>query len=231
MEALVRQLLQRAEDELYDYDPASDDKDDEKGGGAAAAGASAAGGKEEEVEKEDEEARFWAHMRAQQAQAVAQAQAQARAFRREWSVANGLCHLRVVGRRIELPSTPAAGAAAEGLAAEAQAHQGRRRHQRRAAGPGWEWHAPARHRHRMGDDEEEGLLSAASSDAEGEPPSGTARGYFGAPLPAVVGTRVWKRQQLDGEEEEEVFARFVVWWYGLASYLFIDPSGRSINCS
>ena len=197
-EALVRGLLRRAEDELHDCDPALDKDDD-----ADAAGAPAGAGAEGEVL--DEEARFWAQYRAQQRAAALQAQRQERAYRREWSSANGFCHLRVVGVGI-VGGKPAAAAQDE------QGHHQpqRQRARRRAAGPGWEWHAPLRRTDDAGESMDE-----AASDEDAEHPSGTARCFFEAPPAAVVGRKARVRlrggvpegQGLQPEGEEEVFAR------------------------
>lgn len=148
----------------------------------------------------DEEARFWAHYRAQQRAAALQVQRQERAFRREWSSANGFCHLRVVG--VGIVGGKPAGAAQE----DEQGHHQpqRQRARRRAAGPGWEWHAPLRRTDDGGE-----RIDEAASDVNAEHPSGTARGYFGARPAAVVGRggRVLVRGGVP--EEEEVFARCV----------------------
>ncbi len=213
------QLLQRAEDELYDYDPAHDPDPDpaiEATSTATARGPRGAGGDNAEHEDEDdddEEAlEFWAHFRARQAAAAAQALRQARDFRREWSAANGLCHLRIVGRRI-LPPPPAS---EEGAASAAAAAVGA------TGGLGWEWHPPRG----QGDAgaakaAAAGAAGAAASESDveaetgGEHPSGTARGYFGGVVGSVAGrgARLWSRdrgrrqEQHLGEEEEEVLAR------------------------
>jgi hypothetical protein len=178
------------------------------------------------VDEDDEEARFWAQFKDQQRAAAAAARRQERDFRREWSAANGLCHLRVVGRRIRpssLPSsTPTPTPPATGGGGRVE---GRRR---RAEGPGWEWHGPPGASAKISDADADAEMEEEEEDEE-EHPSGTVRGYIGAPVGCVTGrgARLWGRgwgrgqgrlvvmqeeeqQQLQGEgEEEEVFARWV----------------------
>lgn len=174
MEAMVQELVQRAEDELYDEYGSDQSKAEEVLPETAA---------KDEEETMDEEARFWLQYQAQQQAAAAEGARQERAFRREWSSANGLCYLRVVGRRIPKPShAPTAGTAASTV----DAGGGAGRAVTATSGPGWEWHPPPEG---MDDGEEEAL----------------GESYVEA-VAAVAGrkARLWSREE---EEEEEVFLR------------------------